>query len=381
MKMTFTDEQQMLQETAKKFFEKEAPIEQVRTALESVEGHDAKLWRKMANAGWLGINVAEEYDGADGTLVDLAIVVEQAGRSLIPSTLYSTIYATLLLNDLATTEQKSKYLPALVAGSSLAAVAFEEQFSFHNMATFQTTATQYEGGWKLDGEKYFVTQAHQADTLFVIAKALDKYVVLAVDIDTQGVSLKRQHTIDGEYFYKVCFEQVVVPAANLIGETLLNEEEILRSRDMMTAIQSVEMAGGAMKVVEMTVDYVKERKQFGVAIGTFQAVQHHLSNLYTLALGAKLAAYKAISMIEQKGASSTEVHTAKVYASEAYVDITVMAHQLWAGMGYSTESDLFLWSNRAKTTQLTFGTPAYHRKKIGESIRQQAEQYQNPLNV
>jgi 3-oxocholest-4-en-26-oyl-CoA dehydrogenase beta subunit len=382
MKMTFTEEQQMLKDTVKRFFEKEAPIEQVRKSFDNETNHDPGLWSKISNAGWNAILIDEQYGGAEGTLIDLAIIVEQAGKALIPSTFYSTIYAKLVLNDLATTAQKERWLPAIAEGSSIGTVAYEEKTVLTNPNLFETLATETEDGWIVEGEKYFVQQAVNADFILVVAKVQSQFGVFYIETQAPGVEIIQQHSIDGSYFGIVKLSNVFVPKEDQVGGMIFTEEEIHNSRLQMTALQAVELAGGSEKVVEMTVDFVKERKQFGVAIGTFQAVQHHLSNLYTQAVGARLAAYKAISYLNEEQIANREVSIAKLYASNAYVEITVMAHQLWAGMGYSTESDLFLWSNRAKAAQLTFGSISYHRKQVAQAIRAKADtQLQNPIYV
>jgi 3-oxocholest-4-en-26-oyl-CoA dehydrogenase beta subunit len=382
MKMTFTEEQEMLRDTVKRFFEKEAPIEQVRQSFDNQKNHDAQLWDKISQSGWNAIQIEEKYGGADGTLIDMAIIMEQAGKALIPTTFYSTIYAKLLLKDLASEEQKGTWLPLIANGDKVGTVAFEEKHALSNPQLLLTTAIKSEDGWILNGEKYFVQQAVNADFILVIAKLEEVFGVFVVNCEDDGVEIIQQHAMDGNYFGIVKLTNTFVTKDNHIGQRLFTEDEILKSRRTMTALQAVELAGGCEKVVEMTVAYVKERKQFGVAIGTFQAVQHHLSNLYTKAVGARLAAYKAISFIQEGQDASREVSIAKLYASNAYVDITVMAHQLWAGMGYSTESHLFLWSNRAKTAQLTFGSVSYHRKEIAKHIRAKAEVHvKNPIYV
>ena len=382
MKMTFTEEQQMLKDTVKRFFEKEAPIEQVRKSFDNKTNHDSQLWNKISQAGWNAIQIEEKYGGAEGNLIDMAIIMEQAGKALIPTTFYSTVYAKLLLNELASEEQKEAWLPEIADGSKIATVAFEEQYVLTNPQLFNTMAVKTETGWELNGEKYFVQHAVNSDFILVIAKVENTFGVFLVEREGSGVEIVQQHTIDGNYFGIVKLINAPVAQSHQIGQRLFTEEEIIKSRTTMTALQAVELAGGCEKVVEMTVAYVKERKQFGVAIGTFQAVQHHLSNLYTQAVGARLAAYKAISYLQEGQEASREVSIAKLYASNAYIEITVMAHQLWAGMGYSTESHLFLWSNRAKTAQLTFGSESYHRKQIAKHIREKAKaQLQNPIYV
>lgn len=373
MKMTFTEEQQMLQQAVKRFFDKNTPIEEIRKIQESELGHSESLWRKITEAGWNAIIIPEVYGGADGSIMDLGIVFEEAGKVLLPTTFYSTTYATLLLNDLANEEQKAYYLPKIANGEFLSTVAYEEKQALTKPLLFKTTGEVVDGQWIINGEKYFVQNAHIADEMFVIARVEDQLGVFAISKDQEGVHLEEQHTIGRDKQSIVRFDQVIVDSKHLIGEQLVRVEDLEHSRLIMTALQSVEMSGGAMKVIDLTVDYVKERKQFGVAIGTFQAVQHHLSNLYTKALGSRLSSYKAISALQKNQLAIREVSVAKAFTSEAYKDITIMAHQLWAGMGYSTESNLFLWSNRAKATELTFGTSMYHRKVIEQIVRERAK--------
>ncbi|MFD0825965.1 acyl-CoA dehydrogenase family protein [Neobacillus sp. M.A.Huq-85] len=373
MKMTFTDEQQMLQQAVKRFFEKNAPIETIRRIQASELGHCENLWHKITEAGWNAIIIPEEFGGAGGTLMDLAIIFQEAGKVLLPTSFYSTTYATLVLNDLGTDKQKEQYLSKIANGECISTVAYEEKNVLTNPALFTTTAEQVNGKWMIHGEKWFVQNAYSSDEMFVVARVGEQFGIFSISKDQEGVHLQELHTIGQDQQAIVRLDHVMVDAANLIGERLVSAEELENSRLKMTALQSVEMAGGAMRVVQMTVDYVKERRQFGVPIGTFQAVQHHLSNLYTKAVGSRLAAYKAISVLQKNPKAKREVSIAKAFTSESYTGITVMAHQLWGGMGYSTESHLFLWSNRAKAAELTYGTPAFHRRVIEQILRDRAK--------
>ncbi len=370
MKMTFTDEQQMLHQAAKRFFERNAPIDMIRRVQESELGHSESLWRQVTEAGWNAIIIPERFGGADGEITDLAIIFEEAGKVLLPTSFYSTTYATLVLNQLGTDRQQEQYLSKIVNGDYLSTVAYEEKHVLTKPALFTTTAEEVNNKWIINGEKRFVQNAHISDEMLVVARVGEYFGVFAISKDQEGVYIQEQHTIGRDNQAIVRFEKVLVDPTQLIGERLISAEELEQSRLIMTALQSVEMSGGAMKVIQMTVDYVKERRQFGVPIGTFQAVQHHLSNLYTKAVGSRLSSYKAISALQKNPQAKREVSIAKAYTNESYKDITVMAHQLWGGMGYSTEADLFLWSNRAKTAELTYGTTAYHRKVVEQIIRE-----------
>ncbi|MFP5110214.1 acyl-CoA dehydrogenase family protein [Neobacillus sp. C211] len=382
MKMTFSDEQQMLHQAVRRFFDKNAQIETIRHIQASELGHCENLWHKITEAGWNAIIIPERFGGAGGTIMDLAIIFEEAGKVLLPTSFYSTTYATLVLNDLGTNTQKEHYLSKIANGEFISTVAYEEKQALTKSALFTTTAEAMNDQWVINGEKWFVQNAHISDEMLVVARVGKQFGIFAISKDQEGVHLQEQHTVGRDKQAIVRFEQVLVDTSHLIGERLVSADELEGSRLMMTALQSVEMSGGAMKVIQMTLDYVKERRQFGVAIGTFQAVQHHLSNLYTKAVGSRLSSYKAISVLQKNPKAKREVSIAKVFTSESYKDITVMAHQLWGGMGYSTESHLFLWSNRAKAAELSFGTPALHRKVIEQIVRNRSkEQVEKTINV
>lgn len=382
MKMTFTEEQQMLHQAVKRFFEKNAPIETIRNVQESELGHSEGLWRRITEAGWNAIIIPEHFGGAGGTIMDLAIIFEEAGKVLLPTSFYSTTYATIVLNGLGTDTQKEQYLSKIANGEFLSTVAYEEKYALIKPALFTTKAELVGDQWIINGEKWFVQNTHIANEMLVVARVGEHFGIFAISKDQEGVHIQEQHTIGRDKQAIVQFENALVEPTHLIGERLISAEELEHSRLIMTALQSVEMSGGAMKVVQMTVDYVKERRQFGVAIGTFQAVQHHLSNLYTKAVGSRLSSYKAISVLQKNPQAKREVSIAKAFTNESYKDITVMAHQLWAGMGYSTESHLFLWSNRAKAAELTYGTTAYHRKIVEQVVRDRIkEQVEKTISV
>lgn len=372
MRTQFNEEQTMLYKAAKKFFENHVSIESVRNMQENRIEYDEELWGKIVQAGWQSIIIPEQYGGANGSIMDLAIIFEEAGKVLLPTTFYSTTYATLTLLDLGTEAQKEKYLTSIADGSLVATVAFEEYSALNNADYFNVEASKNKDTWSLSGEKIFVQNAKTSNTLFVVAKSGHSIGLFAIDSNAPGVEMKALSTSGNDHQYIVTFNQVKVSNDDLIGGSLVNKDVILKTRQKMTALQTVEMAGGCQKVIQMTVDYVSLRKQFGVPIGSFQAVQHHLSNIYTQSEGSRLVAYKAISYLEENLEATREVSIAKAYVSKAYKDITVMSHQLWGGMGYSTESNLFLWSNRAKVTELSFGTESYHRTQLQQVVKSRA---------
>lgn len=371
MNINFTEEQAMLQQAARKFFDKEVPIELVRDLQESdSNGHSPALWKKTCQAGWLAIAIPEEYGGAGGTLLDLGIIYEESGRVLLPTSFYSTVHASLMMNELATEQQKQNYFEQIVIGGAICTVAFEEPQAFHDFNCFTTTAKKRNGHWILSGKKVFVQNAHIAKYVVVIAKTEDEFGVkgygaFVVSPTNEGVTINEHVTFGKDRQFTVEFTGVVVDADRLLGNPIRTKEAVETARFKATVLQALEMVGGANKVIRDTVHYVSERKQFGVPIGSFQAVQHHLANMYTQADGARLIAYKAISLWSNGENAERETSIAKAFTSNAYKSISILAHQLWGGMGYATEANLFLYSNRAKATEVSFGNYDYHLRKIG----------------
>jgi 3-oxocholest-4-en-26-oyl-CoA dehydrogenase beta subunit len=374
MKLTFTEEQEMLQSSVRKFFEKEVSAELVKDLQKSEsDGHSKNLWNKIAQAGWLAVAIPEKYNGAGGTLVDLGIVYEEAGRVLLPTTFYSSVFSSLLIEELGTEDQKATYLTSIAQGETIASIAYMEPQAINNVDCYTTVARKVNDKYYLSGVKSFVQNAHLADILIVIARTendnhKEGLTAFLVPRQATGVTIQPHQTFGKDKQSVVEFSEVEVGEENVLGISEGALQGLSLTVKKATALQTMEMVGGMQKVVKMTVDYVSERKQFGVPIGSFQAVQHHLANLATYRDGSQLLAYQAISLLADGKSADREVSIAKAYASESYKTITVMAHQLWGGMGYATESDLYLWSNRAKAAELSFGTRDYHMRQIANHI-------------
>lgn len=372
--MDFTEEQEMLQRSVGRFFEKEVTPDLVRT-LQSSEstGHSQELWNKIARAGWLAVAIDEKYDGAGGTLLDLGIVYEESGRTLVPTTFYSTVFAGLLINELGSENQKAAYLPQIASGEMIGTVAYLEPQAIHNTDCYQTIARKDKGFYYLTGTKAFVPNANLANQMIVIARTenhegKEGLTAFLVPPQAEGVTISDHKTFGKDRQSMITFTEVELGEENVLGISEEAAKGLSNTIQKATALQCLEMAGGAQKVIQMTVNYVSERKQFGVPIGSFQAVQHHMANMATWVDGARLLSYQAISLLSDGLPAESEVAVAKAYTSEAYKNITVLAHQLWGGMGYATESDLFLWSNRAKATELSFGTKDYHLNQVSAII-------------
>ncbi|HET6833014.1 MAG TPA: acyl-CoA dehydrogenase [Acidimicrobiales bacterium] len=380
--LALSDEQEALRASARAFLQRACPPELVRrTRAADGEGHDPDLWRGMAELGWLGLAFPESVGGGGGRLLDLAVVYEEAGRALVPTTLYSTVAAALLIDRAGDDGQRAGLLRPLFAGERIASLAYHEDGMRSSPDALATTAAVVGDDVTVDGTKLFVPNAGVADDLVVVARdpaATGAGAVRLVLVPTSapGVCRSLVTTFAHDAQHEVSFEAVRVPADRVLARASSDAwsavEEVHR---VATALQCVEMVGGARAVLDLTVGYITDRAQFGRPIGSFQAVQHHVADLSTRIDAAGLAAWQAVwrcSLAGEAdgaiGGAQAQVAIAKVAAGDAYVETTLMAHQLHGGIGFTVDHDLHLWSDRARAAALTFGSREDHLRTLGKHI-------------
>ena len=369
MDLALSDEQEALRESARGFLGRAwstSRARRVRTPEGS--GHDPALWREMASLGWLGLAFPATVGGGGGDLLDLAVVFEEAGRALVPTTLHSTVEAALLLDRAADNDQRAALLPPVLSGDRIVSVALQEAGMRSSAEAIATTASR-DGdgdGVVVDGTKLFVPNAGVADVLVVVARDPDGVVLVVVPTDSAGVVRTPLATFAGDAQHMVAFDRVRVPADRVLAGGWPAVAQV--SRDA-TALQCVEMAGGARAVLDMTVQHVTDRHQFGRPLGSFQAVQHQVADLSMRIDAAWLATWQAVwrcaGGAEAEGAGR-EVAIAKAAASDAYVDATLTAHQLHGGIGFAVDHDLHLWSDRARWAAATHGTREEHLRSLAQ---------------
>lgn len=377
MDLTLSEEQQMLQRSARDFLERACPTTKVRALREpSSTGHDPQLFQQMGELGWLGLPFSEQYGGGGTTLFELGLIYEEAGRALVPTSLYSTVEAALLVDALGSEAQKKRWLPAMVAGQRVSTLAASEPQAIHDPRFWKTQAQKQVSHWVLQGKKAFVRNAHLAEPLFVVARtessaASSSLTVFALSPKAKGCLLESQETFGKDRQSLVSLEGVEVEEEEIVGGTLAighGWEALVHLNEQTTALQCLEMVGGAQRVLEMTVDHVRTREQFGRPIGSFQAVQHHVANMAMAVDGARLVSYQALWRVANDLPATREVAIAKAWTGEAYKQVTVMAHQLFGGMGYVKETDLHLWSERAKATELFLGARDHQLQHLAKAM-------------
>ncbi len=356
MQFGLSDSQLLLKDNARKFFASECPMASVRRLMETGTAYDAALWSKMAEQGYLGIIFPEEYDGAGLGKVDLIVLMEEAGRALLPGPFFSTVaLAGAVLSEAATPEQKKRYLAPLCRGEARATVAFLETGASWNPADVRVASAN----GRLSGEKLFVTDAAAADFLLVVARE----GVYVVQTKAAGVSIELMNGLD------LTRPQYAVRLSGTPAEQLGNSEGLARGLQVGAAALAAELVGGMQRTLEMTVEYAKTRKQFGKPIGIFQAVQHQCADMYLETESARSAAYYAAWALEENSPDAeAAVSIAKLYASDAGRTVGNRGIQVHGGMGFTWENDVHLYYRRAKASETMLGDATFHRERLARLV-------------
>ncbi len=356
MQFGLNESQEILRESARKFFTGECPMSEVRRLMETDTAFDAKLWTKLAEQGYTGIIFPEEFSGVGLGIVELILLMEEAGRALLPGPFFSTVaLAGSVLHMVAGNDQKKKYLTRICRGDARATVAFLEGAASWDAAEVQMTAVS----GKLKGEKLFVPDAAVADWIIVVARN----GVFLVDSKATGVRIVPMLGMDlTRKLYCVRFDNA--PAEKL-GET----SGLSKALDVATAALTAELVGGMQRTLEITVEYAKTRKQFGKPIGIFQAVQHQCADMYLETESSRSAVYYAAWALEESAPdAAAAVSIAKIYASDAARTVGNRGIQVHGGMGFTWENDLHLYYRRAKASETALGDASFHRERLARLV-------------
>jgi alkylation response protein AidB-like acyl-CoA dehydrogenase len=352
MQFGLNESQEFLRDSARKFFAGECPMAEVRRLMETDTAFDAKLWAKLAEQGYTGIIFPEEFGGVGLGIVELVLLMEEAGRALFPGPFFSTVvFAGSVLNTLATRDQKKKYLAPICRGEARSTVAFLEGEGSWDAADLRLNAAS----GKLKGEKLFVPDAAVADWIIVVARN----GVFLVDAKAPGIRVEPMLGMDlTRKLYSVQFDNA--PAEKL-GETA----GLSRALDIATTALAAEMVGGMQRTLDITVEYAKTRKQFGKPIGIFQSVQHQCADMYLETESARSAVYYAAWALQERAPdAAAAVSIAKLYASDASRTVGNRGIQVHGGMGFTWENDLHLYYRRAKASETAIGDATFHRERL-----------------
>ncbi|MCC6765145.1 MAG: acyl-CoA dehydrogenase family protein [Deltaproteobacteria bacterium] len=375
MDLVLNEEQEMLARSAREFVSGRSSLRRVRQLRdgEDADGFSRDLWREMAALGWLGITVPEEFGGAGLGWTDQMVVLEEMGRGLMPEPFTSTVLlgATALLLG-GSAAQKEEHLPAIAGGARLVAVAYQEAGSRYDASKVATGAVKSATGFTITGEKIQVLDGHVADHLVVSARTsgasgdVNGITLLLVPADTPGVTIARQSRIDGRNAALVRFDGVEIGADAALGEVGGGGALLGRVLDRARIGLSAEMLGSMRAAFEMTNDYLKTRIQFGVPIGSFQALKHRAAKMYIeleLSRSAVMGAHRALDERRDDATIAKLASLAKARCSDAFVLIGNECVQMHGGIGVTDEHDIGLFFKRARVAEATFGDAAFHRDR------------------
>ena len=373
MDLRLTEQQEILKKSARDFLTKECPKAKVRELEKDAKGYDPALWKKMAELGWLGFNIPEEFEGMGYSFEDLTIHIEEVGRNILPGPYLSTVVGTFAIVEAGTDELKKELLSKISYGDAIVTLAWFEQNGLFDASGITLKATKKGNDFVLNGTKMFVDGGHVADYIIVVARTKDGssedgITLLVADAKASGVKAEVIPTIAMDHLCEVTFKDVVVPAKNVLGKVDHGWAVMQSIIKKGSILKSAESLGGLQSVVEMTVAYAKERVQYGRPIGAFQALQHHMSNMWIAMGTSKYLLYEAAWLESNGMPSSKEASMAKAYINEAYKLVSALGVKLHGGIGTSYDHDVPLFFRRAKAADTVYGSTDFHRELVAQAI-------------
>ena len=375
MSLVLSEDQQLLKDSAKAFVDQNAPVSVLRGLRDSkdAQGYDQNLWRQMLELGWAGMAIPEAYGGFEFGYGGLGVVLEESGRTLVSSPLIATVLlGASAINELGSDAQKSEFLPQVVSGELLLALAIDEK-PHHRPCRIETSAVKSGEGYVLNGCKTFVLDGHIANKLVVVARtagAIDDRAglsVFLVDAAAEGVSINRSWMVDSRNSAMLSLNNVKVGADALLGAEGGAYTSLTRVLDIGRIGVAAEMLGSMQQAFEITLDYLKQREQFGVLIGSFQGLQHRAAEMYSeieLCKSAVRAALAALDDADKTDADIAEFASiAKAKLSEVATLVSNEAVQMHGGIGMTDEYDIGFYMKRARVAAAFLGDALFHRER------------------
>lgn len=370
MNLAPTDEQQAVMDAARRLLTAELTRERREVLDDTPSGVDAELWNAVADAGWLGFALPEKYGGQGASLLDLGLLLEECGRAAAPAAIFTAIAGGLALDALGTAAQKKEWFPRLVAGEAYVTLAVAERDAEDDPAAFTTQVRRRGKRLTLTGEKWFVAEGAAAAAFLVIARDGRGASAVLVPADTKGVRTEPIESLAHDRQARITFRNVDLPATALAAPkpgTAWPAWRRLRAR--LAALLCADMVGGAQAALDMTVAHVCEREQFGVKLGTFQAVQQMTAVMAIAVEGARHATRQALWLLAERRRADREIAIAKAWTSRAFREVTVLAHQLHGGAGYVREHELPRHSLRAMASEMVFGSSEAWLTELADGLR------------
>ena len=372
MDLGLTEEQGMLRDFARDFLEKECSEAYVRDMEEDATGYLPEVWNKMAEQGWMGLMVPEQYGGAGMGFLDLMVLIEEFGRAIVPGPFITNSVSTIALLEAASEAQKQSLLPSLASGGKVWTLAFTEPSARFDADGVQLSARRDGDVYVLDGTKLFIRDSHVADNMVVVARTGEGdggISMFWVDARSPGITHEPITTIASDKQNAVKFDNVRVPADQMLGREGEAWPTFQRIARQATVLESIYLVGLSQQAFDITLDYTKEREQFGVKIATFQALQHMAADMITDVDSSRFITYQAAwSVADGEPEAEENVHIAKAWTSEASRRVVARAQEMHGGIGFTKDYKIQLFFRRQKAAELAWGDAEYHRELVGQAI-------------
>jgi alkylation response protein AidB-like acyl-CoA dehydrogenase len=374
MDLGLDEQQEMLRNFARDFLEKECPEQLVRQMEEDEKGYSPELWQKMAQQGWMGLIIPEEYGGTGMNICELVVLLEEFGRALVPGPFIPTVVlGGVPIMEAGTEEQKKQYLPKIASGELIMTMALTEPSAKWTADGVTLEAKKDGGDYVLNGTKLFVQDAHVTDMMVVVARTggsgEDGITLFLVDSKSPGIKFEVLKTIAADKQAEVVFENVKVPAANILGAEGKGWPIVEKTKSVATVAACAYLVGLSQMDFDVTLNYAKERVQFGRPIGSFQAIQHKLADAVIDVDGSRFITYKAAwSLQEGEPDADTMISMAKAWTSDASRRVVAHGQQIHGGIGFTKEYKIQLYFRRQKWMELMWGDADYHRELVAQGL-------------
>ena len=376
MDFSLSEEQELLQQSARDFLTRECPTTFVRELAHSADGFSRALHDKMAHLGWTGLIIPDAFGGLGLHMLDLAVIAEETGRAAVPSPFFSSsVLAAVALLHSGATALKKQWLPQIANGEAIGTVAWLEESDRLDAAGIGARCVTRGAGYRLSGTKMFVTDAQIADFIIVACRSRGQaesgVCLFLVPRETPGVSVVPLQSVDQtRRICQVTLRNVDVPPRNRLADETRGWKVLSRVMDAACVFLAADSLGGAQRALEMSVEYAKVREQFGRPIGSFQAIKHIAAEMVSEIEPARsLVWYAAYACDALPRESARAAAMAKACLSDVYSRTTNRAVQIHGGIGFTWEHDLHLWFTRAKWNEFAFGDATYHRERLAQLAR------------
>ena len=372
MKLILTEEEQFLKDTAKSFAEERSPITHFRSLRDMSDPMlwDKNIWNEMSKLGWPGIMIPEEFGGSNFGLSGICVVLQECAKTLTPSPLFASgVLGAYAINNYGTKEQKEKYLPLIASGELTTSIAVDES-SHHNPYDTLLIAKKSSDEYILSGKKNFVIDGTSSDLLVVLARTSGKkgdltgLTLFLVDPTNEGIDRIKLEMADSRNYANIIFDNVKISSKNILGDIEAGGEAIDDVLDMGRIAMSAEMLGNSEAAFETTLDYLKQRKQFGVLIGSFQALQHRAAEMFCEIELTKSSVIAAMRAADERSNDIQRLSSlAKTIAGETLHLVSNEAIQMHGGIGVTDEYDIGFFLKRARVAEQIFGSAKFHTER------------------